>query len=180
MGGLILLGSLSGLSRLTAGLPPVGALALAGAALNGTQPFFVKVAPGVAINCRPTVLWGGNQARLQIEARFGVTTGSLPGQTTAPADVWPVAPSPTVESHTLRSDLQVSGFELFDLSSFTLASAHPQPPGVIPILGRLPVVGPIFRWPRKDKQVQHECIVLVSSVIVPRALNLAEYYNPKQ
>ncbi|HKV11323.1 MAG TPA: hypothetical protein VJ725_24485 [Thermoanaerobaculia bacterium] len=169
--------ALTGASRVLASLPEAQAMLLAAALLAETEPTYSKVAPGIAINARPTVLPDGGSARLTIDARFGVT--SEPLDATERTDVWAQAPPAGISSHHIRTDTNVSAFDLFEISSFSIAASHPQSPFYVPILGRLPVIGRAFQIPRRNKQVHFESLVLVNTVILPRALQLNRFYESR-
>ena len=167
--------ALTGASRVLAGLPQAQAMLLAAALLSETEPTYSKVAPGIAINARPTVLPDGGSARLTIDARFGVTSEPLDAEERT--DVWAQAPPSGISSHHIRTDTNVSAFDLFEISSFSIAASHPQSPFYVPILGRLPVIGRAFQIPRRNKNVHFESLVLVNTVILPRALQLNRFYE---
>lgn len=167
--------ALTGASRVLAGLPQAQAMLLAAALLSETEPAYSKVAPGIAINARPTVLPDGGSARLTIDARFGVTSEPLDAEERT--DVWAQAPPSGISSHHIRTDTNVSAFDLFEISSFSIAASHPQSPFYVPILGRLPVIGRAFQIPRRNKQIHFESLVLVNTVILPRALQLNRFYE---
>lgn len=167
--------AMTGASRVLAGLPQAQAMLLAAALLSETEPTYSKVAPGIAINARPTVLPDGGSARLTIDARFGVA--SEPLDTTERTDVWAQSPPAGISSHHIRTDTNVSAFDLFEISSFSIAASHPQSPVFVPILSRLPVIGRAFQFPRRNKDVHFESLVLVNTVILPRALQLNRFYE---
>lgn len=167
--------ALTGASRVLASLPEAQAMLLAATLLSETEPTYSKVAPGIAINARPTVLPDGGSARLTIDARFGVTSEPLDAEERT--DVWAQSPPAGISSHHIRTDTNVSAFDLFEISSFSVAASHPQSPFYVPILGRLPVIGRAFQFPRRNKQVHFESLVLVNTVILPRALQLNRFYE---
>lgn len=165
---------LTGTSKVLAGLPDAQALGLAAVLLAETEPAYTKVAPGISVNIRPSVLPDGGAARLTIDARFGVA--STPLDETR-KDVWRQAPPAGVSSHDVRTDATVSAFDLFDISSFSVTASHPQAPFYIPILGRLPLIGQAFQFPRPNKETEFESLVLVNTVILPRSLELHRFYG---
>lgn len=167
--------ALTGANRVLASLPEAQAMLLAAALLSETEPTYSKVAPGIAINARPTVLPDGGSARLTIDARFGVASEPLDAQERT--DVWAQAPPAGISSHHIRTDTNVSAFDLFEISSFSIAASHPQSPIFVPVLSRLPVIGRAFQFPRRNKQVHFESLVLVNTVILPRALQLNRFYE---
>ena len=165
---------LTGADRILAGLSQGQALLLA-AALSEPEPRFSKVAPGIEVKVRPTVLPDGAAARLTIDARFGVTTTPLDPQ--AGTDTTQEPPAPAINSHRVETDAAVDVFDLFDISSFSMTTSHPRAPYFVPILGRLPILGRAFQWPRNPKVVQHESMILVNTVVLPRAVNLSLFYR---
>jgi len=165
---------LTGADRILAGLSQGQALLLA-AALSEPETRFAKVAPGIEVKVRPTVLPDGAAARLTIDARFGVTTTPL--DPAAGADTWEEPPAPAINSHRVETDAAVEVFDLFDISSFSMTTSHPRAPMSIPILGRLPIIGRAFQWPRGPKVVQHESVILVNTVVLPRAVGLSLFYR---
>lgn len=167
--------ALIGADRVLASLPQAQAVLLAAALLGEAEPTYSKVAPGIAINARPTVLPDGGSARLTIDARFGVA--SEPQDPEGREDTWAQKPPAGISSHHIRTDATVSAFDLFEISSFSVAASHPRAPFYIPILGRLPWIGPAFQIPRRNKEVHFESLVLVNTVILPRALQLNRFYE---
>lgn len=157
-----------------------GHAALLAALMGDIEPTYTQVAPGIAIHVRPTVLDDGGAARMKIDCRFGVQTsplnGTVDGSGRAIRDPWQRPPADAIESHHIQTDAIVSAFDLFDISSFSVQTSHPQAPYFLPVLGRLPVIGPAFQWPRGPKEVRHESIILINTVILPRATDLAYYY----
>lgn len=169
--------ALTGADRILASLPKEQAVLLAAALLGEAEPTYSKVAPGIAIHARPTVLPDGGSARLTIDARFGVA--SEPQDPEGREDTWAQKPPAGISSHHIRTDAAVSAFDLFEISSFSVAASHPQAPFYIPILGRLPWIGPAFQIPRRNKEVHFESLVLVNTVILPRALQLNRFYESR-
>lgn len=167
-------GVLTGAGKVLAGLSDGQALALAALLSAETEPAYTKVAPGIAINIRPSVLPDGGAARLTIDARFGVASTPLDEDRT---DIWSQAPPAGISSHNVRTDAAVSAFDLFDISSFSVTASHPQTPYYVPILGRLPVIGKAFQFPRRNKETEFESLVLVNTVILPRSLELHRFYG---
>ena len=167
----------TGTGRILAALPQGKAALLAGALMSETPPTFSKVAPGIAIHVRPTVLPDGSAARLTIDARFGVTTANYDPKDQARTDVRMQPPPPGIASHHVSTDAAVSAFDLFDISSFTVDTAVPQAPFTVPILGRLPILGRMFQFRRDNVTTRHESLILVNTAILPRSLALLSYYQ---
>jgi hypothetical protein len=167
----------TGTGRILAALPQGKAALLAGALLSETPPTYSKVAPGIAVHVRPTVLPDASAARLTIDARFGVTTADYDPKDQGRQDVWMQPPPPGIASHHVSTDAAVSAFDLFDISSFTVDTAVPQAPFVVPILGRLPILGRMFQFRRDNVTTRHESLILVNTAILPRSLALLSYYQ---
>lgn len=155
----------------TNGLDPT-VLAPALKLLEQPAPVYTKVAPGIELHVRPTVLPSAAEARLQIYARFGVKTE--PDTTKSNAEKMP--PAPAVESHEMATDAHIGVFDLFDISSFEITTSHPRAPFSIPFISRIPWLGVIFQIPLPNKNTKHVSIILVNAVIIPRAVNLLSDY----
>jgi hypothetical protein len=165
-------GSAAGLERIVGGIPQAQAALLAAALLSDTEPRYVKVAPGIGVDVRPVVLPDESEARLTIDARFGVDANEL--STAKRDDLWTQPPPASIKSHHITTDATVGVFDLLDLSSFSIDTLTPQAPYYIPILGRLPILGPAFQLPRKNKAVRHESVILVNTVVLPRSTLLTD------
>ena len=83
-----------------------------------------------------------------------------------------VAPPDAVENHSFRTDASITAFDLFDISTIAFDTSAPQSPYFVPILGRLPVIGQAFQWPRGNKKTYHTSTVLVNATILPRSADL--------
>jgi hypothetical protein len=164
----------SGAERLLSELPQGEAALLAAALVAAPEPRYAKVAPGIAINVVPAVFPDESAARLTIDARFGVNVEELDPK--ARKDPWTQPPPAGIISHHVRTDVTVGVFDLFDISSFSMDVTTPQRARLIPILGRLPILGPVFQWPLPDETVHHESIILVNTVILPRSTMLTERF----
>lgn len=164
-----------GAARVLAGLSSSQALLLAAALSAEVQPTYSTVAPGIGVHVRPTVLPDGGAARLTIDARFGVNSSPLDSDSTA--ETWRQPPADGIVSHNVRTDAAVTAFDLFEISSFSVTASHPQAPFYVPILGRLPVIGRAFQFPRRNKETHFESLVLVNAVILPRSLELHRFYG---
>lgn len=167
--------ALSGISKLLVGLPQGQAALIAAALLSDVEPAFTKVSPGIEIKVRPSVTPDGTSANLVLDARFGVTTEAL--GTKDRTDVFAQRPADAVQNHKVTTVADVSGFELFDISSFNIATSHPQAPYYLPILGRIPLFGPMFQIPRGSKKTYQESVILVNATLLPRSLGLVGFYG---
>ncbi len=149
--------------------------ALLSAALTPPVPEITEIAPGVAINVRPTVLPDGGSARLQLDFNFGVksmvTNTTIDGEgrlRSVPAD--------GIVSNHVKTDLTISAFELFNVSSFSIESSYPRS-RYLPVIGSIPLLGELIKKPPKNKVTRHESLVLVNAIILPRVLDLTHFYG---
>jgi hypothetical protein len=165
---------LTGGARALAGLSGAQALGLAALLSSDAEPAYTKVAPGIALSVRPTVLPDGGAARVTVDARFGVASTPLDQSR---QDIWRAAPPAGIAGDSVHTDAAVSAFDLFDISSFSVSVSHPRTPFYIPILGRLPVIGPAFQIPRRDQETLFESLILVNTVILPRSIELQRFYG---
>lgn len=169
-------GSGAGLANLTTIHNYAQAIQLLAQLGGDVPPVYTTVTPGVQVAVRPTVLPDSNEARLEMQFLFGVSTTAP----TASTDVWATKPPDAVVQHLVQTDAIVTGFNLFNISSFNMETSTPQAPWSIPLLGRIPVLGQIFQWPRGPRTVYHASMVLVNATILPRSMSLLGYYaqNP--
>ncbi len=146
-----------------------------GAALNPPEPEITQVAPGVAINILPTVLPDGGSARLQLDFDFGVQSKVINTFVKGDGQRQSVPIDGIVSNH-VKTDLTISAFELFDVSSFSVESSYPRS-RYLPIIGSIPLLGEIIKKPPKNKVTRHESLVLVNAIILPRVLDLTHFYG---
>ena len=163
------------------GIPALGGLLsqpqllLLGAALNPPEPEITQVAPGISIDVRPTVLPDGGSARLQLDFTFGVKS-TVQNEITMNDGRRKSVPADGIVSNKVKTDLNISAFELFNVSSFSIESSHPRS-RYIPVIGSIPLLGELIKKPPKNKVTRHESIVLVNAVILPRVLDLTHFYG---
>ncbi|MBU0606725.1 MAG: type II and III secretion system protein [Armatimonadetes bacterium] len=127
---------------------------------------------GAELTFTPIVLPGGGSAEVTVDVT--VSHGD-PGGGGAP--VYPSgAPVPLsrVAKHSASTKVRLEPLDMFTLSSFGLATTHPRTDFVVPLLGRIPFLGQMFRFPRRPDHVIHESLLLVYSTILPTAPDLAE------
>ena len=58
-----------------------------------------------------------------------------------------------------------------------MALAAWRSPGALERNLTLPLIGPVFQWPRASKVTHHQSIILVNATILPRALGLLGFYG---
>jgi hypothetical protein len=83
----------------TATVPQVEAGKVAAVVVSEPEPRYSKVAPGIAVHVRPTVLADGSAARLKIDARFGVAISDYNPSQQKADDQWVQAPPPGISAH---------------------------------------------------------------------------------
>jgi hypothetical protein len=165
--------------------PNVDAEKLAGIAAGGTAPWgalleslatrdkvWAAMTEGADLRFTPIVLPGGGSAEVTVDVT--VAHGD-PGGDGAP--VFPSgAPVPLsrVAKHAASTKVRLEPLDMFMLSSFGLTTTHPRTDFVFPVLGRIPFLGQMFRFPRRPDHVIHESLLLVYSTILPTAPDLAE------
>lgn len=167
--------ALEGTDPLSAALPGLNPEHLRLLSVLFAQPEeqITKIAPGLGINVRPTVMPDGNTARLQINMRVGVETSQeQPG-----TNVLTWKPADAVKEHKVTTDAIINGFDLFNISSFAITTSHPRPPKYVPILGTLPLIGRAFQRRRSDIQSDHHSMILVNAIILPRAMDVSRFYG---
>lgn len=167
-------GAAGGLAARFAGLSNLELLGL-GAVLSQPEPELTRVSPGVAINVRPTVLPDGGSARLQLDFSFGVETNVENNVAQGDGRIKSV-PAAGIKSNHVRTDITVSAFDLFNVSSFAIESSHPRS-RYLPVIGSIPLLGELIKKPAKNSVTRHESIVLVNTTILPRIMDLTHFYG---
>ena len=141
-------------------------------ALRAPDPVYTTVAPGEDLAVRPSVLPGGDSARLLIN--FKVANSAVDRDPKmARKDVLSV-----VNSHQVSTDVAVSAFDLFKLSTFsTEVTVQGDPRWRINGLEGLPIIGNVFVGPRSPMTSVGRSLVIVYSTIIPRSLDIARRYS---
>ena len=158
--------TMSAIGDATSGIPADRLLALA---MQFGQPpqLWTALTEGVSLTFTPHILPGGSAAELAIDFQvLHDDPGGGQGATSA-------VPLSRVAKHHAKTNVYIHALDLFSLSSLTLATTHPRPKGVIPILGQLPFLGKMFRYPRSPSTVYHESVLMVYSTILPTGADLA-------
>lgn len=154
------------------GLPTDRLLALA-MDLGQEEEVWTALTEGARLAFTPYILPGGSAAELAID--FEVTHNDVGSETSAPMN----APLSRVARHSARTSVYVQALDLFSLSSLTLSTSHPRPDTTIPILGQIPILGKMFRFPRSPARVYHESVLMVYSTILPTGVDLAATLDVK-
>ncbi|NLO06504.1 MAG: type II and III secretion system protein [candidate division WS1 bacterium] len=149
------------------GIPTDRLLGLA-LALGQEQEVWAALREGVELTFTPWVLPGGSGAEIDIDCT--VTHGD--GGEEAGGDANPELTR--VARHNANTQVYVDAMDLFSLSSLNLRTSHPRSDYSVPVLGQLPIVGSLFRFPRSPQQVHHESVLLVQSVVLATGRELAD------
>src|SRR5882672_4456102 len=159
-------------------------VAAALAAISSQEKTFVQLDKGMKLVITPVTLATAASAELNIDFGGG---GGDNGQ---PADAAPqfkgvkTSPVYTVDSinqHSVQTKVRVDSLKLFEVSTFSYDLMHPQPDGVVPVVGQVwqgvfgavPYVGRLFTWHKSPELSAHRSVIIVSALIVPTAMDLA-------
>jgi len=146
---------------------PAGRLLGLAMALGKSTEVWSALTDGAEMTFTPHILPGGSAAEVAIDVNV---THKDSGEGEEGAAV----PLSRVAEHSATTSVYVQALDLFALSSFSLRTSHPRPDRSIPVLGRLPFLGEMFRFPRKPATVHHESVLMVYSTILPTGTDLAE------
>jgi len=167
--------SLTGASKLLAGLPTAQSAAIAALLSNDVAPTFLKIAPGISVTITPSVAANGESADLNLDTNFGVT--ATDPTSSDRKDVWPSQLPSAVQGNHVVTYATVDGNRLFEVSSFNITTTTPRAPQYVPILGRLPVIGQAFQFPQGPQSTDFQSVLLVNALVVPRSLGLVGFYG---
>ena len=135
---------------------------------------YYHVAPGVEIHVTPSMTPDGTSANLQLDATFGEDTSTNKATNTLSNTF---RPPDAVKQHRVQTVANVGGFNLFEVSSFSMDTQYPRPAFITPILGNLPFLGNAFRFDRGVNRTYHQSIILVNATLTPRSLGLVGFYG---
>jgi hypothetical protein len=150
---------------------PVHRLAGLAFALGEQPQAWSVLSEGTQITFTPNSLPGGTRA----EVNVSVTVSHDDGRSTetGKTDASEVPGHLTrVGRHQANTTVYVDSLGLFNLSTLELRTTHPRSPFVTPILGQLPIVGPVFRFPRSARQVHHESLLIIRAAVTPTAMDV--------
>jgi len=164
-----------GLSGLISGLSLSKQIAISAILQGDAPPNYAKIAPNVSVMATPMSSLSGSSADLVLHTTFGVPAPDPLDRSTP--DIFQKQHASGIESDDVSTRVDVDGFTLFHISSATFRTVVPQGNGGIPVLDRLPLVGPLFQWGRAPANTEHQSLLVVSAVIVPRALHLANFFG---
>ncbi len=139
--------------------------------LESRQEQYYTIAPGISFGARPTVMADGSTAFLQLQLM-------LTADATDTGDKKLASNFDTIKMTPLATKVQVSSFDLFPVSSFSMQTATKgDPRWEIPGLSSIPIIGNIFRGPSGTERRQQEVVMFISAAIVPRAIDLTSRYS---
>jgi hypothetical protein len=140
-------------------------------AVEGQKEQFYSIAPGISFGARPIVMADGSTANLELQLLTAASASDGTGSNVASRfDSIQLAP--------LKTTVQVSAFDFFQLSSFGMQTATKgDPRWEIPGLSGIPIIGSIFRGPSGTDRRQQEVVMFISVAIVPRAIDLTSRYG---
>lgn len=138
------------------------------------EPEMTTVSPGISIHVVPNILKNGSAARLQMAVKIAVATTE--DTVSNSANRLKSIPADAIKGHNIQTDAVISGFDLFDISSFSIETSHPRS-RYLPIIGSIPLLGELIKRPRKNKVVHQESMIFVNAAILPRAMSLAQNYG---
>jgi hypothetical protein len=152
-------------SAAIAGPQPAGVLE---AALEEDATVWSVLTSGAELTVTPHVLPGGGAAELEIALTVNHQDHEVAAEGAAPA----VVPLSRVAQHKAKTRVYVNSLDVFGLSSLSLRTTQPRADLAVPILGRLPLLGRMFRFPRGPNKVHHASMLLVVSTILPTGADL--------
>lgn len=153
------------------GLAHLGSLGgvLAAGLLSTPDTTFTHIAPGFSLGVTPSVLPDADSARLVMN--FAETSqANGPNNETNNYDL--------ISTQMLNTDVLVSAFDLLELS--TVAAEHTSKGDVswrIPVLENIPILGPMFRGPRRVETKHQEALAICNVTIIPRSVDLIRHYT---
>ncbi len=148
-----------------AGPQPAGVLR---AALEKDAAVWSILTSGAELTVTPHVLPGGGAAELEITLTVNHQDHEVATEGAAPV----VVPLSRVAQHQAKTRVYVNSLDVFGLSSLSLRTTQPRADLAVPILGRLPLLGRMFRFPRGPNKVHHASMLLVVSTILPTGTDL--------
>ncbi len=146
---------------------PGGRLLALAMELGRDTEMWSALTEGAQLSFTPHILPGGSAAEVAIDFTVSHDDAGTNQETGPP-------PLSRVAQHTARTSVYVRALDLFALSSFSLQTSHARGDRAIPVLGNLPVLGQMFRFPRGPATVHHESVLMVYSTILPTGGDLAE------
>jgi hypothetical protein len=154
------------------GLPMVRLVGL-GLAMGHQEEAWSVLKEGTELTFTPHILPGGARGELEIDVTVYHDDPGLDEQGQGQAQTAQIS---RVAKHETNTSVYTDTFEVFDLSAFGLTTTHPRADYVVPILGQVPFVGQIFRFPRDARMVHHDSLLVVQATIIPTAMDLGHLY----
>lgn len=154
---------------------PAQALGLL-ASLAIPTPTTVEIKRGMGIRLTPRTLPTGSGA--EIDVAIGIGEGDA-----APTQIGegnnPHALD-RVANHSVTTKVRVEAMKLFEVSTFMTTVHHPQPDGIVPVVGHawnslfgaVPGAGRLFKWRRRPAPMHHRSTALINAIVVPTPMDL--------
>lgn len=138
------------------------------ATLEEDRDVWSVLTSGAELSVTPHVLPGGGAAELAITLTVNHEDHEVASGRGAPE----VVPLSRVAQHKAGTKVYVNSLDVFGLSSLSLQTTHPRPDLSVPLLSRLPLLGEMFRFPRRPDRVHHASMLLIVSTILPTGMDL--------
>lgn len=135
------------------------------------EPVFARVAPGVGLGARATVMPHSDGARVQIHLVNSTEADEIDKELIERG----IQPVDFVNSTTVNTDVGIDGFDMLPLATFSSQTTRRSEPWRIPILSDVPLLGPlIFRVPQDPTVKNSEVMVLLYMSVIPRSIDLVD------
>jgi hypothetical protein len=159
-------------------------VAAALAAISSQEKTFVQLDKGMKLVITPVTLATAASAELNIDFGGGGGDNGQPADAAPPfkgAKTSPVYTVDSINQHSVQTKVRVDSLKLFEVSTFSYDLMHPQPDGVVPVVGQVwqgvfgavPYVGRLFTWHKSPELSAHRSVIIVSALIVPTSMDLA-------
>jgi hypothetical protein len=137
-------------------------------------PVYLSLAGGVSVGLIPTVLPDATEARIHILLASTVNTGSGAASASNPVP-------DAINKLSAGTDVRVAADDLFELTSINSQNtALGDFSWQIPVLDEIPLIGPMFRGPRRHDTKTHKAMVLVTVGIIPDVISMLQSYCPSK
>ncbi len=140
------------------GIPTDRLLGLA-LALGQEERTWAALKDGVELVFTPNVLPGGSAAELQVKCTISHDQDDDAGGGAGD-------PISRVARHEANTRVYIDSLDLFGLSSLDMVTTRSRPDVSVPLLGQLPLLGAMFRFPRGPKTVHHQSLLVVQASVL--------------
>lgn len=137
-------------------------------------PYYRSMTPGIKFGVLPTMLPSGAGARLQVKLDVSVAAS---GDAAGAGSEEKPAPIDLVKSMRTETELLANSLDTTSISSLKLTTTAPgKRDWAVPILSQILPIRSWFVGPTEDQTKQHEAIVVIRVVVVPKAMDLASRF----